>query len=92
MYQYKKDWNEGVHLVLFAAREAVQKSLGFSHFELAFGHTVRGPLKLLKEKWLTDTSSFNLLNYVSNFKERLDNACKLVQENSKSSQTKKMKR
>ena len=90
-YQYEKDWDEGVHLVLFAAREAVQESLGFSPFELVFGHTVRGPLKLLKEKWLTETSSLNLLDYVSNFKERLYNACKLAQENLKSSQT-KMKR
>ena len=29
-----KDWDEGVHLVLFAAREAVQESLGFSSFKL----------------------------------------------------------
>jgi hypothetical protein len=49
----------------------------FSPFELVFGHAVRGPLKLLKEKWLTETSSLNLLDYVSNFKERLYNACKL---------------
>jgi hypothetical protein len=39
-YQYEKDWDEGVHLVLFAARETVQESLGFSPFELVFGHTV----------------------------------------------------
>jgi hypothetical protein len=87
-YQYEKDWDEGVHLVLFAAREAVQESLGFSPFELVFSHTVRDPLKLLKEKWLTETSSLNLLDYVSNFEERLYNACKLTQENLKSSQTK----
>jgi hypothetical protein len=30
----------------------LQESLGFSPFELVFGHAVRGPLKLLKEKWL----------------------------------------
>ncbi|XP_013419899.1 uncharacterized protein LOC106180458 [Lingula anatina] len=59
-YQNEKDWDEGVHLVLFAAREAVQESPGFSPFELVFGHTVRGPLKLLKEKWLTETSDLNL--------------------------------
>lgn len=41
-YQYEKDYDEGLHLVLFAAREAVQESLGFSPFELVFGHTVRG--------------------------------------------------
>lgn len=44
-YQYEKDWDEGVNLVLFAAREAVQESLGFSPFEVVFGQTVRGPLK-----------------------------------------------
>ena len=27
-HQYEKDWDERVHLVLFAAREAVQESLG----------------------------------------------------------------
>jgi hypothetical protein len=48
-------------------------------------------LKLLKEKWLTETSSPNLLHYASNFKARLNNACKLAQGNLKSSQT-KMKR
>jgi hypothetical protein len=87
-YQYEKDWDKGVHLILFAAREAVLESLGLSPFELVFAHTVRGPLKLLKEKWLTETSSFNLLDYVYNFKERLYNACKLAQENLTSSQTK----
>lgn len=35
-----KDWDEGVPLVLFAVREAVQESLGFSPAELVFGHTV----------------------------------------------------
>jgi hypothetical protein len=90
-FQYEKDRDEGVHLVLFAAKEAVQESLGFSPFELLFGHTVRGPLKLLKEKWLTEASSLNLFDYVSSFKERLYNACKLAQENLKCSQT-KMKR
>lgn len=48
------------------------KSLfGFSPFELVFGHTVRGPLKLLKEKWLTETSYIYLLDYVSDFKKNV---------------------
>ena len=50
--EHGKDWDEGVHLVLFASREAVQESLGFSPFKLLFGRTVRGPLKVLKEVWL----------------------------------------
>ena len=44
-YDTEKDWDEGVHLLLFAARESVQESLNFSPFKLVFGHTVRGPLK-----------------------------------------------
>ena len=44
--QYEKDWDDGVHLLLFAAREAVQESLGFIPFELVFGHTVRGHFKI----------------------------------------------
>ena len=49
-----KNWDEGIHLLLFAVRESVQDSLRFSPFELVFGHTVRGPLKLLKEKFLSE--------------------------------------
>uniref|UniRef100_A0A4W5LNZ8 Gypsy retrotransposon integrase-like protein 1 n=1 Tax=Hucho hucho TaxID=62062 RepID=A0A4W5LNZ8_9TELE len=49
----EKDWDEGVPLVLFAARETVQESLGFSPAELVFGHTVRGPMKVLKEQFLS---------------------------------------
>ena len=60
--------HEGIHLLLFAVRESLQGTLGFSPFELVFGHTVRGPLKLLKEKFLSnDDNSLNLLQYVSDF-------------------------
>lgn len=38
--ELNKDWGEGVHLLLFAAQEVVQKSLEFSPAELAFAHTV----------------------------------------------------
>ena len=85
---YEKDWDEGVHLLLFAAREAVQESLGFSPFELVFGRTVRGPLKLLKEKWLNDDGDMNLLDYVSKFKDRLTKAHEIARQNLKQAQTK----
>lgn len=86
-YQYEKDCDEGVHLVLFQDC-TVQESLGFSPFELVIGHTVRGPLKLLKKTWLTETNDLNLLEYVSDFKEKLYTACKLAHENLKNSQLK----
>ena len=88
-FDTEKDWDEGIHLLLFAVRESVQESLGFSSFELVFGHTVRGPLKLLKEKFLSDDdSSLNLLQYVSDFKIRLSKACEAARSNLKSAQSK----
>ncbi|KAJ8035316.1 hypothetical protein HOLleu_22499 [Holothuria leucospilota] len=87
----ERDWDEGIPFVMFAARESMQESLGFSPFELVFGHTVRGPLKLLKEKWLSEPGEdIHLLDYVSRFKDRLHGACELAQENLRHSQ-KKMK-
>lgn len=83
----EKNWDDGVHLLLFAARESVQESLGFSPFELVFGHTVRGPLNLLKEKLLSDSgNSFDLSQYVSDFRTKLSKACELAKANLQSAQ------
>ena len=67
--QFQGEWDQGIHLLLFAAREAVQESLGFSPFELVFGQTVRGPLKLLKESWLADDPPDSLLDQVSSLRD-----------------------
>ena len=56
-----------------------------------FGRTVRGPLKLLKEKWLNDEPDMNLLDYVSKFKYRLNRASEIARENLKEAQTKMKK-
>lgn len=86
-FETERDWDEGIHLLLFAARESVQESLGFSPFELVFGHTVRGPLKHLKEKFLSsENHSINLLQYVSDFRTKLNRACELARANLKLSQ------
>ena len=65
--EFSKDWDEGVNVLLFAVREAKQDSLGFSPFELVFGHNVRGALKALQEKLLNDDNDdkpeTNLLNF-----------------------------
>ncbi|CAB3980524.1 Retrovirus-related Pol poly, partial [Paramuricea clavata] len=83
----EKDWDDGVHLLLFAARESVQESLGFSPFELVFGHTVRGPLNLLKEKLLSASgNSLDLSQYVSDFRTKLSKACELAKANLQSAQ------
>uniref|UniRef100_A0A8C1RAG5 Integrase catalytic domain-containing protein n=1 Tax=Cyprinus carpio TaxID=7962 RepID=A0A8C1RAG5_CYPCA len=87
-----KEWDEGVPLLLFAIREAVQESLGFSPAELVFGHTVRGPLKMLKENLLSLESKpkMNVIDYVSKFRERMHKACSVARESLELAQ-KKMK-
>ena len=88
-FDTEKDWDDGIHLLLFAVRESVQESLGFSPFELVFGHSVRGPLKLLKEKFLSnDETPLNLLQYGSDFRNRLSRACEVARSNLKTSQGK----
>ena len=83
-FDTERYWDEGIHLLLFAVRESVQESLGFSPFGLVFGHTVREPLKLLKEKILSnDDSSLNLLQFVSDFKDRLSKVCEAARTNLK---------
>ena len=85
----EKDWGEAISLLFFAVRESVQESLGFSPFKLVFGHSICGPLKLLKENWLFEnTESLNLFDYVSKFRNKLKKACELSQQNLKNSQSK----
>ena len=52
-----------------------------------FGYTVKGPLKLLKEKLLSSsTESSNLLQYVSDFCTNLFTACESAKANISSTQ------
>ena len=84
----KHDWDEDIPFLLFAARESTQESLGFSPFELVFGHLPRGPLKLLEESLLNhdNDSSQGVITYISDVRERLKMANELAQENLKFSQ------
>ena len=66
---------------MFASREAVQESIGFSPFELVFGHAVRGPLKVVKEVWLQDEPVMNLLDYVSDMRQRAHKAWEIARKN-----------
>lgn len=89
------DWDEGVPFVLFGVRETVQESLRFSPAELVFGHSVRGPLKVLKEKMLglenDESPRVNVLDYVTCFRQRVQGACSFAREFLSQSQD-KMKR
>ncbi len=42
-------WEEGLTWLMLSAREVCQESTGFSPNDLVFGHTVRGPLAVLRD-------------------------------------------
>ncbi len=65
--EHQKDWDEQLPLLLFAIRNTVQESLGFSPAELVFGHSLRGPLKLLQEHLLAQGPSSTSLTPVLHF-------------------------
>ena len=83
---YPEDWDKGIPFVPFAIRDAPNESTKFSLFELIFGHEVRGPLKLIKEKLISEHSETTLLDYVSNFRERLNRASELARQHLKAEQ------
>ena len=88
--QHERDWDEGLPLVMFAARENVNESLGFSSNELVFGHNVRGPLKVVKEGFMGDpetpSEGESVLKYVHTFRTRLYDACVMAKAHLSSSQ------
>ncbi|KAI3374913.1 hypothetical protein L3Q82_021054, partial [Scortum barcoo] len=76
-----RDWEEGLPWLMLAAREAVQESTGFAPNELVFGHTVRGPLALLKGNCVNAEPPKNLVNFVNGFRHRLFLASRMAREN-----------
>lgn len=83
----QKCWDDGVPFVLFAVRETVQESLGFSPAQLIFGQTPHGPLQALQEKFLScDTASTLVLDYVIEFRERLNVVISMARQTLSASQ------
>lgn len=82
-----KDWADDLPLLLFAIRETIQESLGYSPAELVFGHVVRGPLKLLSEQLVADNMSLvPVADYVSSIRGRLRKVCERAKKNLADSQ------
>ncbi|XP_060073585.1 uncharacterized protein LOC132553365 [Ylistrum balloti] len=78
-----KDWDKYLNALLFSYREVPQESLGFSPFELLYGRVVRGPMMILRElceKEVADPEVKSTYQYVLDLRERLEETCKLAQE------------
>ncbi|KAL1248067.1 hypothetical protein QQF64_023443 [Cirrhinus molitorella] len=88
-----KEWVDGLPLLMLAVRSTVQESLGFSPAELVFGHTVRGPLKLIHDQFLSkDSRQMPILEYVSTFREHLHRAWDVAKRHLSNTQVKMKKR
>ncbi len=86
-----RDWEDGLPWLMLAAREAVQESTGFSPNELVFGHTVRGPLAVLKSGCVDTEPPKNLIDFVNGFRHRLFKAGCMAQDKLCVSQSKMKK-
>ena len=75
-----RGWEEGLPWLLLASREVLQESTGFSPNELVFGHSVRGPLAVLKDGAGLQEQPLTLCDYVDRFKRRLYKAVRLALE------------
>ncbi len=85
-----RDWDKYINSLLFAYREVMQESTGFSPFELLYGRSIRGPMTILKELWtreVPDPEVKTTYQYVFDLKEKLQETCELAQENMRKSAT-----
>ena len=85
----KRDWDCMLPYVLFAYREVPQATVGFSPFELLYGHDPRGLLDVLREEWINEPETdADLLSYVMSVRNCMETAKELVEENTRVAQAK----
>lgn len=89
-FELERDWEEEISWLLFASQDIIQESLGFSPAELVFGHNLRGPLAVLKEKWLSNSKSTTVPEHFSQFRTCLYRVHELAKQNLEKAQEKKI--
>ena len=78
-----------INSVLFAYRDVLQESTGFSPFQLLYGRSVRGPGTILKDLWTKEVNIPEVktsYEYIRELHERLEDSLKLAQEELQKSQ------
>ena len=89
--QYESEWDESVPNLLFAIRDSINDSLGYTPFELVYGHQVRNPVQMLRENWLSNEKSESPLTndlLVSKMQEQLETARGIALKNLENAQEK----
>lgn len=85
-----RDWDDQLDWLLFAVRESPQESTGLSPFQMLFGRSIRGPLKVLQESLLgpTPVPNITVAKYVEKLRNTLDSVRAIVAKNLKTAQEK----
>ena len=87
--EHVQAWDRYLPYLVFAYREVTCESTGYSPFELLYGHTVRGPLGIVKESWVEKKPiEGNIVSRVLEIRRRLATMQKIVKENLKQAQSK----
>lgn len=80
-FETKNDWDKGIPMLMFAARDAIQESTGFSAFEMVYGHTVRGPLKIIADGILDKVPSEELITKVGQLRDKMAQTWEFARNN-----------
>jgi len=84
-----QDWDRYMDALLFAYREAAQESLGFAPFEMLYGRSVKGPLRILRQLWTREQSDPEVrttYQYVVDPRNCLEETWEMVHEELKKQQ------
>ena len=85
--QFPSEWDVAMPFLMFAARDSVNESTGFTPFQLVYSHEVRGPLSMMKERLVGGGDAGDPLEYAARFTDRMQVACEVAQENLAGSKT-----
>lgn len=86
-----KEWDRYLTPLLFALRDSVHEEHGFTPFELVFGRSARGLMKILKELWTGEsvqTETRDEYNYMLDLQETISETCKIARQDLQKSQVK----
>ena len=77
------NWDQWLPYLLFAYREVSQASTSYSPFELLYGRQVRGPLDLLRDRWMGENPQppTNIVDYVLKMRDKLEELSRLAHDN-----------
>ncbi|PGH38096.1 MAG: hypothetical protein CRN43_17295, partial [Candidatus Nephrothrix sp. EaCA] len=86
-----KEWDRFLVPLLFALRDGVHEGHGFTPFELVYGRTTRGPMRILRELWTKEEVEEDIRNeyqYMLDLQEKISDTCRIAQEELEKNQRK----